>query len=508
MKNSITTISALLMVAGQMLAQNETDALRYSQLGFGGTARSSSMAGAFGALGADFSSLSSNPGGLGLYRTSEFSITPLANYQSTTSTYAGTPSDAQQMNLNMGNLGIVFAKNIDKESNKSGWQFLQFGVGFNRLADYNTQTTISGVSPTSQLDVYRDQANGYYPTDLDPFSTGMAFNTYLLDTIPGTGGNQYKNPLAPGDKVNQYKSITTSGGYDEWVFSVGGNYENKLFLGGTIGLPTINYHENTSYLETAVPGNASTFSSMQYNQSLATSGTGVNFKIGAIYKPLEFLRVGLAFHSKTWMSMSDSWNASMASSFSGADEWKSSTAYSPDGSYNYSLTTPGRIIGSLGLIVGKYGMIDVDYEYVDYTQASLSSADAGAFDDANKAIKTNFTRTGNIRVGGELKLRPMSIRLGYAYYGSPYSTAGNNDGGRNCITGGLGFRHKRVFVDLAYVLTMSQSNYYLYDASYMTTTGPAVNSSSTSTYMLTVGLKFDNKPRERRQRRVPPPRPW
>jgi hypothetical protein len=508
MKNSITTISALLMVAGQLLAQNETDALRYSQIGFGGTARSSAMAGAFGALGADFSTLSNNPGGIGLYRTSEFSITPLANYQSTTSKYAGTSSDAQQMNLNLGNLGLVMARNLDKDNNKEGWKFVQFGVGFNRLADYNAQTTISGVSPTSQLDVYRDQANGTYPTNLDPFGAGLAFNTWLLDTVPGSGGTQYKNPLAIGDKVNQYKSITTTGGYDEWVFSVGGNYNNKFFIGGTVGLPTINYHENTSYLETALPGNTSTFQSMQYNQSLATSGTGVNFKIGAIYKPLDFLRIGLAFHSKTWMNMSDSWNATMSSSFTGADQGKSSSASSPDGSYNYSLTTPGRIIGSVGFIIGKMGMIDVDYEYVDYTQASLSSADAGVFNDANSAIKSNYTHTSNIRIGGEVRLKPMTVRLGYAYYGSPYSSAGNNDGGRNCFTGGLGFRHKRVFVDLAYILTLSQNNYYLYDQAYMTSTGPAVNSNSVSTYMLTFGVKFDNKPAQRRQRRMPPPRPW
>ena len=55
-------------------AQNELDALRYSNTGTGGTARSYAMANAFGALGADLSAFHINPAGLGLYRKSEVSI--------------------------------------------------------------------------------------------------------------------------------------------------------------------------------------------------------------------------------------------------------------------------------------------------------------------------------------------------------------------------------------------------------------------------------------------------
>ncbi|HXC03544.1 MAG TPA: hypothetical protein VNZ86_02260 [Bacteroidia bacterium] len=503
---TVTAISALLMVAGQVLAQNETDALRYSQLGFGGTARSSSMAGSFGSLGGDFSTLSSNPAGIGLYRSSEFTITPGLFYQSTTSTYSGVASDDQKQNLNIGNLGLVMTHNLDKENNKEGWKFFQIGVGFNRLANYNSQTTINGVSPTSQMDVWRDQANGTYFTNLDPYSTGGAFNTYLLDTIPGTGGSQYKNALDPGDKVAQSKSIQTSGRYNEWVISFGGNYNNKLFLGGTVGIPTIVYNENTSYTETAVAGNTSSFRSFTASQNLSTTGSGLNIKVGAIYKPLEFLRLGLAFHSKTWFTMTDNWNTTMSSSFSNGAGFTDTPL---PGNYNYSLTTPGRIIASAGLVVGKMGMINVDYEYVDYSQSSLSSSDAGVFNDANSAIKSIYTHTNNIRIGGEIKLKPMAIRVGYAYYGSPYSSAGNNDGGRNCYTAGLGFRHNKLFLDLAYILTMSQSNYYLYDAQYMTSTGPAVNNTTTSSYMMTIGYKFTQQDRPRRERRMrPAPRPW
>lgn len=66
----------LINLACSTWAQNETDALRFSTLTQGGTARSNGMANAFGALGADPVAVAINPAGLGLYRTSEISFTP------------------------------------------------------------------------------------------------------------------------------------------------------------------------------------------------------------------------------------------------------------------------------------------------------------------------------------------------------------------------------------------------------------------------------------------------
>jgi len=57
-------------------AQTVDDALRYSQIFYSGTSRFSSMGGAFTALGGDLSTLSQNPAGIGLFRSSEVSITP------------------------------------------------------------------------------------------------------------------------------------------------------------------------------------------------------------------------------------------------------------------------------------------------------------------------------------------------------------------------------------------------------------------------------------------------
>ena len=70
-------------------AQNEVDALRYSTQNLSGTARYSAMGGAFGSLGGEFSTLSSNPAGIGMYQFSELTFTPSLNLNATKSYYNG-----------------------------------------------------------------------------------------------------------------------------------------------------------------------------------------------------------------------------------------------------------------------------------------------------------------------------------------------------------------------------------------------------------------------------------
>jgi hypothetical protein len=478
------------MVAGGMLAQNEIDALRYSQLSFGGTARYSAMAGSFGALGADFSCLSSNPAGIGVYRKGEFTFTALGFNQSTSSTFNGTTSDDSYFKLGVSNVGIVFAKSLENGDNKNGWKFFQLGFGLNRLANYNAQITMSGVNSVSQMDVWRDQSNGTTPGNLDPFGSQLAFGSYLIDTIPGSGGSQYYSPLSPGEKVSITKTVRTTGAYNEWVISGGGNYNDKLYLGATIGLPSISYTENSNYTEVPVnPGAyASTFNKMTWAQSTTTSGNGYNFKIGAIYKPIENLRLGLSLHTKTWLSLSDTWTSSTSGYFSNASQPYTST--SPEGRYDYNIVTPSRVIASVAYQFGKMGAVNVDFESVNYSNARLSSADAGVFNSSNDAIRTQLTTAGNLRIGGELRLQPIILRAGAAFYGSPYKvSSGHVDGSHTSFTAGVGFRHNRFALDLAYVLTASKSSYAFFDPSQLDR-GPAMNTNTFSSFMMTLGFKF------------------
>ena len=56
-------------------AQTAVEALEFTQSDMKGTARFMSMGGAFTALGGDLSTLTQNPGGIGIYRSNEVGVT-------------------------------------------------------------------------------------------------------------------------------------------------------------------------------------------------------------------------------------------------------------------------------------------------------------------------------------------------------------------------------------------------------------------------------------------------
>jgi hypothetical protein len=223
-------IIALLSLPGILQAQNEMDALRYSQFFYGSTARAMSMGGAFTALGGDFSTLGLNPGGIGVYRAGEFSFTPVFNFQKSEAIYMGTPSDEFKYNIGIENLGFVGAIRSGRES---GWISTNFGIGFNRVNNFNRNNIMKGYNEfTSMADYFMEYANGLYPEDLDPYWERLAFDTYVIDTI--SDPNFYETWVPLGTDHKQTRNY--SGSMNEWTFSLGGNYDNKLFVGAVLAL--------------------------------------------------------------------------------------------------------------------------------------------------------------------------------------------------------------------------------------------------------------------------------
>ncbi len=227
MKKQLFILSAGFVCSFSAISQNEIDAMRYSQLTFGGTARFASMAGSMGALGGDISTLSFNPAGIGIFRKTELSITPSIFSQTTSSTYNSVNGSDRKLNFNLGNIGLVAT--FKMKDTTSGWQNLNFGFGYNRTNNFHNRQVIQGYNKTSSLlDTYVAEANGHNPTDFDSFGTGMAWYTYLIN--PDSSGTNMYNHVITNYGQLQKKTIETSGSMGETVLSFGGNYTNKLFL--------------------------------------------------------------------------------------------------------------------------------------------------------------------------------------------------------------------------------------------------------------------------------------
>lgn len=474
----IWMLASLFFVNG-LFAQNEVDALRYSMSSLGGTARYSSMGGAYGAIGADFSTLSNNPAGIALYRKNEFTFTPSIFTGKTESTYNGNTVEDMKYNFNISNFGMVYSfKGSEKEG---GWKGINFGFGLNRTSNFHNRISIEGDNhTTSMLDFYRVDAFGTSVDKLDVFSTRLAFDVGLIDTISGDNTRYYS--AFDGGGMLQRKNIETRGAMQEMVFSLGGNYSDQLYVGGTVGIPYIRYIETASYSEVDKTDTVANIKSFVTNEDIETRGTGINFKFGLIYKPFDWVRLGAAVHTPTFFSMHDEWSNNIELVFNNGFK---GSASSPQGSFDYELTTPMRAIGSIAFVLNGYGIISADYEFVDYSEARLRSHDYKYFEE-NDNIQKEFTAQHNIRIGAEAALGMVSLRGGVALYGSPYKS-GINDASSTSYTGGIGIMDKGYFLDLGYVYNTSKEDYYLYDPALV---NAAKNKKVTQSFLLTLGFKF------------------
>lgn len=508
----IVIILSIILTAQLVNAQSENDALRYSQLYFGGTARSMSMGGAFGATGADMSTLSTNPAGIGLYNRSEISISPMLHHGKTESVYGVdfqpgdninyVPNETSDSRFNFGlhNLGAVFT--FDAGDNRSEWKKFQFGIGVNRLKNFNNQFQISGKNKNPYgtiLEPYWSyattfNANGNITGYIQPdqlanqaaFDAHLAYQADLLyDQNPDTDKYEWTYDALYGG-VEQRNIVETSGALDEVYISFGTNYKDRLYLGGTIGFQNIEYQRKSAYHELDVADTIPFFNSLSQYNNLKTTGSGVNLKLGAIYRASEWIRLGLAVHTPTFFNnMNDQWNSRMHSSLTLDNSPESFRSDKALGEFDYELRTPMRLIASATILANEYGMISADYEIVDYSAANLDS-NTDDFMDANDYMSENFQRQHNIRIGTEWRYNQLYIRGGYAYYGTPYN--GDTDYGKTTfMTFGLGYRSNNFFIDFAYVRSEMEDTYYIYDMNYAPT---SVNEYFQNRYMTTLGFTF------------------
>lgn len=464
-------------------SQNDMDVMRYSQITFGGTARFNSMAGSMGALGGDISTLSFNPAGIGVFRKSEFSFSPSLFLQTTSSTYKDMNNVDGRLNFNFGNIGIVVT--FPLKNTTSGWNSLNFGFGYNRTNNFYNRITTSAPNKTSSLlDTYVDEAYGKKPKDLDDFSTGLAYDAFLINPLL-KNSTQYVHVIPHYGEL-QTKNLETKGGMGDIDISFGGNYQDRLYIGATLGIVRLNYQEEYRFSETDEKDTIDGFKSFAYRQSLNSSGTGINFKVGVIAKATDWLRLGAAIHSPTKISMADIYSYSFHSVLENISP-PVHDAKSPEGNFNYIITTPFRAIGSIGFIINKRGLLNAEYEYVNYKNGYLSSTPM-VFSDVNRYIRKQYVSAGNIRIGGEMRFDPISLRLGYALYGSPFANGINKAADRASYTAGIGYRKNSFFLDAAFVLSKYRDYSYLYD--------PAFNNSSvkndyTATSLIfTIGFRF------------------
>ncbi len=467
----------LLLMSGFTFAQTVDDALKFSQQNYSGTARSTAMGGAFGALGGDFSSLSINPAGIAIYRSSEFTITP--SFQMNKSENGSFSEDKNKFRI--GNIGYI-SSYVPRVDSGKGWQNFNFGIGYNQVANFDSKSFIlNAASASSRLDFWSDVSSGSESNNLYLFEEKLAYDNFLINPDENL---EYTSVLAGSDIMDQEKYTVEKGYISEFVLSFGGNYSHKLYLGATIGIQDLYYKTSTIYSEYAYNDNLSSLNEFTFGEDRVVDGVGANIKLGAIYKATQNLRLGLAVHTPTWYNLDTEMETFMNSDF----DPSISNGFPEDGIASHSFLsevieytntdfkTPWRTILSGAYTFGKRAVISVDYEMLNYGKAKYSDGET-EWDDGeyiegfktdlkgvNKAVSAIHESTANIRIGAEFRATPnISLRGGFAHIGDPYK--GDYDEGYNTYSGGLGFKFNNFFLDTAAEYKNYNQDFVFYDGS-------------------------------------------
>lgn len=462
MKRYIILFVVVMLVPFLSQAQDLTDALRYSDIQVQGTARSGGMGNAFGALGGDFTSVAINPAGLGLYRSGEFAITPSSTNINNESSYWGTNTEATDYKFSLNNISYV-STIPTKNRSEVGLISVNLGIGYNRLKDFNNNVIYQGSNVNgSYMDYFADNANEGIWSD---YYEQLAWDTDML--LQDENNNEYWHDLEDaGYGQSQRRSITKNGSIDEYSLALGLNFNHKLYLGASVGLIDIYYSEGSHLSENDANNNIPYFNDFIFSSYLRTHGFGNNFKFGAIYKPINEVRLGVSVQTPTYYKLHDSFETTMQSSLTYDDGSENYFEESPISNYDYRLRTPFRATFSGAFIVAKKGLISIDYEYLNYANAELhKGGDGYGFSNENSDISEAYKTSGNLRVGGEYRVsNAVSLRAGYELHGSAFNSQAfgtsqpNSNSDLNVYSGGLGYKVGLFSFDLAY--RYSIINYY------------------------------------------------
>jgi hypothetical protein len=174
--------------------------------------------------------------------------------------------------------------------------------------------------------------------------------------------------------------------------------------------------------------------------------------------------------------------------------WDSGTGFpnesasSPNGIYDYKLTTPFRFQGSAALVLGKLMVVGAGYEVVDYSNSRLDAYDYKFYDENDK-IGKSYRVTHNVKAGAEFRLGMLYLRGGAQYRMSPYVDERNN-ADTWMLSGGFGVRTKNVSFDMSYSYSTRSEVYGLYYDPRQDDFEYSLNDLHTNNIMMTVGFRF------------------
>lgn len=528
-------ISAAIIAAGaaSVTAQTAIDAFQLSNTDLRGTARFMSMGGAFTALGGDISTLNQNPGGIGVYRSSEIGVTLDINPQSVSSLTQGFKDSRSQAKVDCNNFGYVGA--VYTGSNVM--PYFNWGASYSRVGSFNRafrgqiptlngslSNYIAGFTgaeqwPENDLTAFGDNNYNPYLDSNAPWMSILGYNAYIINPVGNT--TNYNGLWQDGTSGEGSFDVVEKGHVDEYSINFGGNVMNTLFWGVGFGITDIDYTSSVYYTEdfqnARIPdGNGGAVNGaggFGLDSWKHINGTGFNFKAGVIVKPINELRIGLAVHTPTYYNLKQEGWAQIDYGYGTGIKGLTETNDGYTDYFEWKLRTPWRLTTGIAGVIGGKAIISMDYEYRPMQNMNVRDRDGYNYTDVNSDIKTYYKAVNILRFGAEYRLsRNWSVRAGYLWQSAPAVTEAENgslpiytsgpddtettpsytmDKTTQYISCGLGYRYQNFYIDAAYVYKNRESTFRAYTPNDYTALAPSSKiTDNNSQIVLTAGLKF------------------
>ena len=499
MKNRYFLFATALMIAMSANAQETYENAKLVGEDLNGTARYVGMGGAMEALGADISTIGTNPAGLGLFRHSNLSVSGGLLMQSNGKEF----TNGNKTNASFDQIGGVYSTRTGAKS------FLNFGFNYHKGKNFdyilNAANSLNGSSQNKQSFIkglVGSEGNGGFYVDRDPKTNANVgysdlnkkSNAYTFSQIDYLYWNTLiptNNPVKPYDYDggNDYTFNRAHNGYiGNYDFSVSGNLNDRVYLGVTFGIKDVHYNAYSKYSENLVSGARA---SVADNRSI--TGSGFDVTAGVIVRPIESspFRIGAYVKTPTWYDLTTSNTTSLIDyrNYGAANNSKY-----VNNSYDFKIWTPWKFGFSLGHTIGSSLALGATYEYEDYSRINTRINDGGYIDywtgsyydssiadtQMNYHTREVLKAVSTLKLGVEYKpTTNLALRAGYNYVSPMYVSDGQKDPGlsslgtsyasatdytnwkaTNRFTLGVGYQIDKFNIDLAYQYSSQSGDFY------------------------------------------------
>ena len=494
MKLKYTVALTAFALCSSMSAQDIYKVETLSGSDLNGTARYVGMGGAMSALGADLSTIGTNPAAIGMYRRSDVALTGSATIQPNGQSFY----EIDKARGSFDQAGFVYSFKTGDGKGK-GVNFANFAFNYQKRRNLKNFIGLDNIAtPDGASQSWQMQELAYYngraldfSNDNDcNYTTPLAVTGYdaqmIVEGRDANGNRIYtpRNSMA----YNYYRAQW--GGIQQYDFNLSFNISNQFYVGATFGVYNVDMHSHLEYDENLSVDGTHSIGAYNMNYDESVTGTGFDAKVGFIYRPIEEspFRIGLSVSTPIFYDLTHDAYLYMESPFQYTDTETNKTYDRTAANYtvtdlDYRIRTPWKLNISAATTVGNYLALDAEYEVSRYTGAQVRYPDYDRYDywsdsyissvrdrEMDKEIDAMLNTVQTFRVGAEVRMAPgLFGRVGYNYVSSPFkkdaylnaftespsyhyslNTDYVNLGAINRLTLGLGYRCKHFYLDMAY----------------------------------------------------------